>query len=228
MSAYGGTVYLASNWIAVGLTKGYARDRPEWGCATVQVPYGHGQLQALRSLLEEVGDHRSVRGLRHPLGAVLRLLVLAKLAGKSGGRQVEAFSKAWPQKELKALGCRLDWYRKRYVAPSDTTFQRALSRLEPGALERAAGGHYETVTLVEQHGADYLLEIKGNCAQTHPTLQGLDWQGARSYSHKWQRAHGRWEWRQLEVVELEAEQVPFRHAQQALRVTHRTRQTRDG
>ena len=167
------------------------------------------------------------------------------------------------------------------MAPSDTTFQRALSRLEPGALERAAGGHYETVTLVdhasgmpvaskgyldeggeqqalralfeevplrgvvvtldlghsgfdteaalvEQHGADYLLEIKGNCAQTHPTLQGLDWQGARSYSHKWQRAHGRWEWRQLEVVELEAEQVPFRHAQQALRVTHRTRQTRDG
>ena len=65
---------------------------------------------------------------------------------------------------------------------------------------------------MERHGADYPLESKGNCQKTHATLRVLDWQGERRFSHKWQRAHGRWEWRELEVVELEAGQVPFRQA----------------
>ena len=343
MRVYKGTVYRAANWIAVGLTKGYARsngkytdkhgvkkkmlvyplqadarallrdpeDREEWGCRDVDVRYGQGELRSLRSLLDEVGDHRKARGLRHPLGAVLALLLLAKLAGKTGGRQAEAFCKALPQRELRALGCRFERYKRRYTVPSDTTFQRVLAETDAGALEdvlrrwtqprcgrvkalagdgkrlRGAnkeapeGVYYETVTLVdhasgmpvatrgyqekggepwamrelleevplagvivtldtghagydteralvEQHGAQYLINVKGNCPKTHETLQGIDWQGARRASHTWERGHGRWSWRKVEVVELEPGQINFEHAKQALRITHRTKETADG
>ena len=343
MRLYRGTVYRAANWIAVGLTQGYARsngkytdkhgvkkkmlvyplqadarallrdpqDLEEWGCQAVEVRYGQAELRSLRGLLDEVGDHRKARGLRHPLGAVLALLLLAKLAGKTGGRQVEAFCKALPQRELRALGCRFERYRRRYAVPSDTTFQRVLAQTDAGALEdvlrrwtlprcgtlRAlagdgkrlrgankeapAGVYYETVTLVdhasgmpvatrgyqekggepwamrelleevplagvtvtldaghcgyeteralvEQHGAQYVIGVQGNCSRTYETLQGLDWQGARRASHPWERAHGRWAWRKVEVVELEPGRIGFGHAKQALRITHRTKQTADG
>ena len=39
----------------------------------------------------------------------------------------------------------------------------------------------------------------------------------------WQCAHGRWEWRKLQVLPLEEGQLAFQHARQAFRVTHRTR-----
>ena len=282
------------------------RDRPEWRCERVRVQYSQAEL------LEEVPDARKARGLRHPLAAVLALLILSKLAGRHGGRAAEKFCKQLPQRDLRALGCRFNVWRRRYEAPSDTTFQRVLGEVEPGTLERViqrwtqprcgrkpqalagdgkrirganrlAGesGHWETVTLVdhatgvpvasrsyseeggeqwamralfeevdlrnvtvtldtglasfdteaalvEQHKADCLLGIKGNTSATLATLQGLDWRGAQRTSHRWRKAHGRWEWRKLEALELEPGQLRFRHARQALRVTHRTKDSRDG
>ena len=71
-------------------------------------------------------------------------------------------------------------------------------------LDAGHSGYSTKAALVEQHAADYLLESKRNCPQTHATLQGLDWQGARSCSHKWERARApgvapagddkRWSW----------------------------------
>ncbi len=344
MRRYKGSVYLASNWRAVGMTKGYARsngkytskhgvrkkmlvyplqadarellrdpeEREEWRCEAVRVQYTQAELVSLRESLEAVPDARKARGKRHPLGAVLALLVLAKLAGRHGGRAAEKFCKELPQRDLRALRCRFNPCRGRYEAPSDTTFQRVLAEVEPGTLERviqrwtqprcqrkpralagdgkrlrgasrmaAEGCHWETVTLVdhatglpvasrsygeeggepwamralleevdlegvtvtldaahasyelelalvEQHGADCLIGTKGNTPRTLATLQGLDWRGAQRTRHKWRKAHGRWEWRKLEALELEAGQLPFRHARQALRVTHRTKRSRDG
>ncbi len=286
------------------------QDRPEWQCAAVRVQYGRGELESLRSLLDAVAEPRHARGLRHPLGA---LLALVKLSGRSGGRAAETFSKALPQEDLRALGCRFNASRKCYEAPSDTTFQRVLAQVEPGSLERVIqrwtqprcprpralagdgkrirgahklgpqGGRYETLTLVdhdsgmpvasrsyyeqggeqaalrglpeeyplegvtvtldaghasdeletalvEQHGADSMLGAKGNCSATYVALRGLDWSAAeaRRASHTWTHEHGRWEWRKLEVLPLQPGQVPFRHARQALRVTHRRREKWDG
>ena len=344
MRRFQGSVYLAANWIAVGMSKGYARsngkytnkhgvkkkmlvyplqaqareqlrdpqERPEWRCEAVRVQYTQAELCSLRERLEEVPDVRKARGLRHPLGAVLALLVLAKLAGRHGGRAAETFCKQLPQRDLRVLGCRFNPCRGRYEAPSDTTFQRVLAQVEAQTLERVIqrwtqprcgrkpralagdgkrirganrladeGLHWETVTLVdhdtglpvatrsygeeggeqwamralfeevdlrrvtvtldtghasyatetalvEQHGADCLLGIKGNTPATLATLQALDWRAARRTSHRWRKAHGRWEWRKLQVLELEAGQVRFRHARQALRVTHRTKTSREG
>ena len=168
MRRYKGSVYLAANWIPVGVTKGYARsngkytnkhgvkkkmlvyplqagarellrdpqERAEWNCEAVRVQYSQAELASLRELLEEVPDARKARGLRHPLGAVLALLVLAKLAGRHGGRAAEKFCKQLPQRDLRVLRCRFDPLLRRYEAPSDTTFQRALVEVEAGTLER--------------------------------------------------------------------------------------------
>ena len=309
MRRYKGSVYLAANWIPVGVTKGYARsngkytnkhgvkkkmlvyplqagarellrdpqERAEWNCEAVRVQYSQAELASLRELLEEVPDARKARGLRHPLGAVLALLVLAKLAGRHGGRAAEKFCKQLPQRDLRVLRCRFDPLLRRYEAPSDTTFQRALAEVEAGTLERvvqrwtqprcgrkpralagdgkrirganrmaAEGLHWETVTLdaghasyateaalVEQHGADYMIGIKGNAPATLAQLQALDWRGAQRTNHRWHKAHGRWEWRKLEALDLqapdlEAVRLRFRHARQALRVTHRTKTSKHG
>ena len=84
------------------------QERAEWQCPAVKVSYGQDDLRALRGLLDEVEDPRGRHGKRHLLGAVLALLVLARLAGYVGGRQTEAFCKTLKQRELKALGCRWD------------------------------------------------------------------------------------------------------------------------
>ena len=350
MRRYKGSVYLAANWIPVGVTKGYARsngkytnkhgvkkkmlvyplqagarellrdpqERAEWHCEAVRVQYSQTELASLRELLEEVPDARKARGLRHPLGAVLALLVLAKLAGRHGGRAAEKFCKQLPQRDLRVLRCRFDPLLRRYEAPSDTTFQRALAEVEAGTLERvvqrwtqprcgrkpralagdgkrirganrmaAEGLHWETVTLVdhatglpvasrsygeeggepaalralleevdlrgvtvtldaghasyateaalvEQNGADYMIGIKGNAPATLAQLQALDWRGAQRTSHRWHKAHGRWEWRKLEALDLqapdlEAVRLRFRHARQAARdAPHEDEQARRG
>ena len=154
-------------------------DRPEWRCGAVDVRYGAADLRSLREQLEEVEDSRGRHGKRHALGVVLALLVLARLAGKIGGRAAETYAKTLKADELRALGCRREGATGAYVTPSDTTFQRVMERTDPASLERVIqrwtqprvaasqalagdgkrirganrlgpeGAHWETVTLVD-------------------------------------------------------------------------------
>lgn len=92
----------------------------------------------LPSLLEEVPDPRHGSALRYRLSAVLAFQVLAKVAGKPGGRHTATFAKALLQKELEFLDCPFNRRTQRCEAPSDTTFRRLLAGVEPSALERVA------------------------------------------------------------------------------------------
>ncbi len=155
------------------------QDQPEWRCGPVDVRYGAQDLRSLRAQLDAVEDGRGRHGKRHALGLVLALLVLARLAGKMGGRAAEAYSKTLKPDELRALGCRRGPATGEYEIPSDTTFQRVMERTDPASLERIIqqwtqprlaqsqalagdgkrirganrftppGQHWETVTLVE-------------------------------------------------------------------------------
>ena len=111
---------------------------PEWRPRPRVASYEAADLPSLLELLEEVPDPRRGPALRYRLSAVLALLVLAKVAGKQGGRHTETFAKALPQKELELLGCPFNRRTQRYEVPSDTTFQRVMARVEPSALERVA------------------------------------------------------------------------------------------
>lgn len=111
-------------------------DQPEWRSPGQAVPHDPDALRSLRELFEEADDFRTGPALKHPLAAVLSLIVLAKLHGLHGGRKVEIFAKALPQKDLQAVGCCYDRRAKVYRAPSDTTVQRVNEHLDPQELER--------------------------------------------------------------------------------------------
>ena len=100
-------------------------------------------------------------------------------------------------------------------------------------LDAGHASYATEAALVEQNGADYMIGIKGNAPATLAQLQALDWRGAQRTSHRWHKAHGRWEWRKLEALDLQAPDLAavrlrFRHARQALRVTHRTKTSKHG
>ena len=137
------------------------------------VRYAAAELRSLRAQLEAVEDSRSCHGRRHPLAVVLALQLLARLAGRVGGRAAEAYAKTLTAEELGALGCRRDPTTGEYVTPSDTPSsgswsgptRPAGSRSSVGRNRRggvgagggwqahsrgqpasAAGQHWETVT----------------------------------------------------------------------------------
>ncbi len=86
--------------------------------------------------------------------------------------------------------------------------------------------------IVEQHGGQVLVRSKSNCGQTWDTLTNLNWAtGAqrRWQELRWQRSHnGRWERREIEVFTPHKKLLPFPHARQAYRITHRSCQRRNG
>ena len=113
------------------------QERPEWACGAVDVRYPAAELRSLRAQWEAVEDSRSCHGRRHRLAVVLALQLLARLAGRVGGRAAEAYAKTLTAEELGALGCRRDATTGESVTPSETTFQRVMERTDPGSLERA-------------------------------------------------------------------------------------------
>jgi hypothetical protein len=91
----------------------------------------------LDQLPQEVGDPRDTRGRFHPWGAVLAIIVLAKLCGAlMGQRHIAEFARALSKPQRRALGCRRDPDDpEHYVVPSESTFQRALAVLDFAALQ---------------------------------------------------------------------------------------------
>ena len=80
--------------------------------------------------------------------------------------------------------------------------------------------------IIEQHGGEVLVRIKGNCPLTYETLTGLNWeQGAeRSWQEgRWQRSRNKsWERRSIDVFTPHPKLLPYPHARQAYRITHET------
>ena len=111
-------------------------EQPEWRSPGQSVPHDAARLRSLRELFDAVDDPRRGPALRYPLGAVLSLILLAKLRGLRGGRKVESFAKGLPQKDLEAVGCPYARRAGVYRAPSDTTIQRVLEHLDPQDLDR--------------------------------------------------------------------------------------------
>ena len=81
---------------------------------------------------------------------------------------------------------------------------------------------YETErALVDIHGADYLLTVKGNCPETFAMLSTLDWEASDVRHHHTlpEKGHGRIETRHIDALTLPERMVNFAHARQAMRVT---------
>jgi hypothetical protein len=100
------------------------------------------RASALESLLESLGavpDSRYGHGLRHKQRFVLACAAVCTLMGACGYRAFENTCKKFTQRQLRALGCRLDEEDGRYYPPSDSTFQRVLNKVDAVAVAGMIG-----------------------------------------------------------------------------------------
>jgi hypothetical protein len=95
----------------------------------------------LGSLLEgfaSLPDGRSGHGLRHRQRFVLACAAVATLMGAAGYQAIEDTCSKLTQRQLRALGSQPD-KEGHYAPPSDSTFFRVLSQVEPRRFEQVVG-----------------------------------------------------------------------------------------
>ena len=100
------------------------------------------QAPALESLLDRLGalrDGRRGHGLRHRQRFVLACAAVSTLLGACGYRAFESNCQKLTQRQLRALGCTPDEDDGRYYPPSDSTFQRVLSKVDAPAVASIVG-----------------------------------------------------------------------------------------
>ena len=104
-------------------------------------PFRAGQLGSLLERFRQWHDGRRGHGLRHRQPFVLACAAVATLMGSCGDQAFADTCKKFTQRQLKALGCQAADHG-RYAAPSDTTFLRVLSRLDPAAFAAVVGAWF--------------------------------------------------------------------------------------
>ena len=100
------------------------------------------RARALKSLLEAFGtlrDPRRGHGLQHRQRYVLACAAVCSLMGACGYRAFENTCRKFTQRQLRALGAMPDEEDGSYHSPSDSTFQRVLSRVDVEALSSIIG-----------------------------------------------------------------------------------------
>ena len=100
------------------------------------------RAHALGSLLEAfqgLGDKRRGHGLRHRQPFVMACAAMAMLMGAGTYKAFEDSCKKFTQRQLKAIGCRLNPKTGRYAPPSDTTFFRALNGVDAAQFDLLVG-----------------------------------------------------------------------------------------
>ena len=86
--------------------------------------------------LSSIPDHRTRKGRRYPLAAILAITIAAMLSGANDLRAVFRWGRRLSPKALQALG--ID--RKRKKAPCHATYHYVFKELSLGNLTRALGG----------------------------------------------------------------------------------------
>ena len=93
-------------------------------------PFQAPSLQRLLDRLRELPDARRGHGLQHPQRFVLGCAAVAVVMGACGYQAFENTCKKFTQRQLRALGARPGEEDPLLRAPSDSTFQRAFTRIE--------------------------------------------------------------------------------------------------
>ena len=74
-------------------------------------------------------------------------------------------------------------------------------------------------SIVEQHGADYLLTVKKNCPETYEALATMPWEQATGrFSEDPEKGHGRIDRRHIEVLTPPNKTINYPHVAQVFRV----------
>ena len=102
-------------------------------------PLRASQLGSLLDRFAALPDARRGHGLWHRQRFVLACAAVSTLMGACGYRAFENTCKKLTQRQLRALGCQPDAEDGRYYPPSDTTFQRVLTKLDSARFASIIG-----------------------------------------------------------------------------------------
>lgn len=102
-------------------------------------PLRAGALGSLLETFQVLGDARRGHGLRHRQPFVLACAAMAMLMGAGGYKAFEDTCRKLTQRQLRALGCRINPKTNRYAPPSDTTFFRALNSVDAAQFDLRVG-----------------------------------------------------------------------------------------
>ena len=102
-------------------------------------PFRAPALGTLLECFDALPDSRRGHGLRHRQRFVLACAAVATLMGACGYRAFENTCMKFTQRQLRALGCRINPQSGRYEPPSDSTFQRVLSKADAGQFSSLVG-----------------------------------------------------------------------------------------
>lgn len=102
-------------------------------------PFRAPALESLLDRMATLPDTRRGHGLRHRQRFVLACAAVSTLMGACGYRAFENTCQKLTQRQLRALGCQRREKVDRYVAPSDSTFQRVLSQVDAEGMARIIG-----------------------------------------------------------------------------------------
>ena len=122
---------------------------PEWQAVESEVvprcAYGVPTLQQMMEYFRQVKDWRGVIK-RYPCASLLAVVLCATLCGVARGqRDLAAFARGLTKFQRRALRFRRDRRTGEYPAPSETTFFRLLTSVDPHELEQALLGCQEHV-----------------------------------------------------------------------------------
>jgi hypothetical protein len=143
-------------------------------------PLRAGALVSLLEVFGSLGETRRGHGMRHRQPFVLACAAVAMLMGAGGYSAFEDECSKLTQRQLKALGCRFNEKKNRYLPPSDTTFFRVLNKLDPVAFDLAVGQWM----LVQDPGALEALAVDGKVLRGSGRSDGKALQLLSAVSHR--------------------------------------------
>jgi hypothetical protein len=120
-------------------------------------PFRAAALESLLDRFAALPDSRRGHGLRHRQRFVLACAAVSTLMGACGYRAFENTCQKLTQRQLKALGCQRNEEDGRYHPPSDSTFQRVLTRVDSRQFASQMGGWLA----VQEVGALARLAVDG-------------------------------------------------------------------
>ena len=97
------------------------------------------RVASLAEAFATVPDPRSLPGRRHPLTAILLIAACAVTCDADGFTAMWQWATDAPQEVLARLGTRVDPLSGARVVPSERTIRRAVARVDPHAVQDAAG-----------------------------------------------------------------------------------------
>jgi predicted transposase YbfD/YdcC len=121
---------------------------PDPRCSTTGHPdAGVAGVRALADLFGGIADPRKLRGIRHQIGAVLTVMVLAVLAGARNFREIADRGAELPDTLLTLAGCRVHSTTGDHLVPSAATIRRVAHGIDADAADERVSAWLRTAAL---------------------------------------------------------------------------------